>query len=97
VSVFEMADTDGSGTIDAKELARVLSVYSPFSPRTVRLMLHIYADNSYNTTSIGIPSPSNSLWVLSEHHIGHAGVQIKHRKKFLADVVGLPGELDGLL
>jgi hypothetical protein len=74
VSVFEMADTDGSGTIDAKELARVLSVYSPFSPRTVRLMLHIYADNSYNTTSIGTASFSNSLWVLSEHHIVHAGV-----------------------
>ncbi|CAK9199252.1 unnamed protein product [Sphagnum troendelagicum] len=61
VSVFEMADTDGSGTIDAKELARVLSVYSPFSPRTVRLMLHIYADNSYNTTSIG-PVGFVPLW-----------------------------------
>jgi calcium-binding protein CML len=56
-----MADTDGSGTIDAKELARVLSVYSPFSPRTVRLMLHIYADNSYNTTSIG-PVGFVPLW-----------------------------------
>jgi hypothetical protein len=55
VRVFENADLDRSGTIDAMELGRVLSTeYGSFSPRTVRRMLHLYADDKNNTTCIGI-------------------------------------------
>jgi hypothetical protein len=54
VRVFEKADLDRSGTIDATELGRVLSTeYGSFSPRTVRRMLQLYADDKNNTTCIG--------------------------------------------
>ncbi|CAK9238569.1 unnamed protein product [Sphagnum troendelagicum] len=63
VRVFEQADTDRSGTIEAKELGKILSAdYGDFSPRTVRLMLHLYADNKTDTTRIG-PAGFVPLWM----------------------------------
>jgi hypothetical protein len=66
VRVFEQADTDRSGTIEAKELGKILSAdYGDFSPRTVRLMLHLYADNKTDTTRIG----TFFLFLLLLHHL----------------------------
>lgn len=59
--VFLAADRDGSGTIDAVELQRVLSGRSPTSMRTVRLMLHLFADNRNDTSRIG-PHAFAQLW-----------------------------------
>ncbi|KAH8960122.1 hypothetical protein BDL97_06G114900 [Sphagnum fallax] len=67
VRVFEKADLDRSGTIDAMELGRVLSTeYGSFSPRTVRRMLHLYADDKNNTTCIG-PAGFVPLWRAIRH------------------------------
>lgn len=62
ISMFQQADVDRSGTIDAYELGRVLSQgRPPFSPRTLRLMLHLFADNRNDTTRIG-PTGFAKLW-----------------------------------
>jgi calcium-binding protein CML len=61
VEIFQQADGDRSGTIDAAELGRLLSEGRvAFSPRTVRLMLHLFADTA-DTTRIG-PSGFVKLW-----------------------------------
>ncbi|KAG0567382.1 hypothetical protein KC19_7G131200 [Ceratodon purpureus] len=62
VRMFQQADADRSGTIDANELGRVLSQGRvAFSPRTLRLMLHLFADNKSDTTRIG-PVGFAKLW-----------------------------------
>lgn len=62
IGMFQQADVDRSGTIDAHELGRVLSQgRPPFSPRTTRLMLHLFADNRNDTTRIG-PVGFAKLW-----------------------------------
>ena len=61
IQAFQQADTDGNGTIDANELGRLLLQYvNRFSPRTLRLMLHLYADGR-DTTRIG-PAGFAKLW-----------------------------------
>jgi calcium-binding protein CML len=54
--------SDRSGSIDVNELGRVLSQGRvAFSPRTLRLMLHLFADNKSDTTRIG-PVGFAKLW-----------------------------------
>lgn len=53
IEIFNQADGDRSGSIDADELGRLLSSGRvAFSPRTIRLMLHLFADTA-DTTRIG--------------------------------------------
>ncbi|XP_024385246.1 probable calcium-binding protein CML48 [Physcomitrium patens] len=60
--LFQMADLDRSGTIDAHELGRVLSTGRvAFSPRTLRLMLHLFGDLKNDSTRIG-PVGFAKLW-----------------------------------
>lgn len=62
IEIFQKADGDRSGTIDANELGRLLSEDRvAFSPRTVRLMLHLFTDNPADTTRIG-PNGFVRLW-----------------------------------
>lgn len=62
IQIFQQADVDRSGTIDANELGRLLSEGRvAFSPRTVRLMLHLFADNPADPTRIG-PTGFVNLW-----------------------------------
>lgn len=62
IQIFQQADSDRSGTIDATELGRLLSEGRvAFSPRTVRLMLHLFADNPSDPTRIG-PTGFVNLW-----------------------------------
>lgn len=62
VSMFQQADVDRSGSIDAYELGRVLSQgRAAFSPRTLRLILHLFADNRNDTSRIG-PVGFAKLW-----------------------------------
>ncbi|XP_076891423.1 calcium-binding protein CBP-like isoform X2 [Bidens hawaiensis] len=52
VACFQVADQDGSGVIDDKELQRALSSYNQsFSLRTVHLLMYLFANN--NTRKIG--------------------------------------------
>eukprot|EP00268_Persea_americana_P031841 TRINITY_DN310_c3_g1_i2.p1 TRINITY_DN310_c3_g1~~TRINITY_DN310_c3_g1_i2.p1 ORF type:complete len:215 (+),score=32.44 TRINITY_DN310_c3_g1_i2:46-690(+) len=52
VSCFQMADQDGSGFIDDKELQRALSSYNQtFSLRTVHLLMYLFTNT--NTRKIG--------------------------------------------
>ncbi|RWR76096.1 putative calcium-binding protein CML49 [Cinnamomum micranthum f. kanehirae] len=52
VSCFQMADQDGSGFIDDKELQRALSSYNQtFSLRTVHLLMYLFTNS--NTRKIG--------------------------------------------
>ncbi|KAK2985798.1 hypothetical protein RJ640_019294 [Escallonia rubra] len=52
VACFQMADQDGSGSIDDKELQRALSAYNEsFSLRTVHLLMYLFT--STNTRRIG--------------------------------------------
>ncbi|XP_038993233.1 probable calcium-binding protein CML49 isoform X2 [Hibiscus syriacus] len=52
VACFQMADQDGSGFIDDKELQRALSSYNQsFSLRTVRLLMYLFTNT--NTRKIG--------------------------------------------
>ncbi len=59
VRIFEQTDSDRSGYIDGAELGRVLSTdgYTPFSPRTVRLILHLFAENQTDPTKVGKLDP----------------------------------------
>ena len=60
VSCFQMADQDGSGLIDDKELQRALSSYNQsFSLRTVHLLMYLFTNT--NTRKIGERSLSLSL------------------------------------
>lgn len=53
ISCFQMADQDGSGFIDDKELQRALSSYNQsFSLRTVHLLMYLFTNT--NTRKIGI-------------------------------------------
>lgn len=62
VQIFQQADVDRSGTIDANELGRLLSEGRVrFSPRTLRLMLHLFADNPADPSRIG-PQGFVNLW-----------------------------------
>lgn len=63
VNIFQQADVDRSGSIDSYELGRVLtqSIRVTFSPRTLRLMLHLFADNRNDTSRIG-PVGFAKLW-----------------------------------
>ncbi|OMO67979.1 Calcium-binding EF-hand [Corchorus olitorius] len=52
VACFQMADQDGSGLIDDKELQRALSSYNQsFSLRTVHLLMYLFTNT--NTRKIG--------------------------------------------
>ncbi|KAK8478296.1 hypothetical protein V6N13_042556 [Hibiscus sabdariffa] len=52
VACFQMADQDGSGLIDDKELQRALSSYDQrFSLRTVRLLMYLFTNT--NARKIG--------------------------------------------
>ncbi|CAK9155576.1 unnamed protein product [Ilex paraguariensis] len=52
ISCFQMADQDGSGFIDDKELQRALSSYNQsFSIRTVHLLMYLFTNT--NTRKIG--------------------------------------------
>ncbi|XVF75750.1 hypothetical protein PTKIN_Ptkin13bG0212100 [Pterospermum kingtungense] len=52
VACFQMADQDGSGLIDDKELQRALSSYNEsFSLRTVHLLMYLFTNS--NTRKIG--------------------------------------------
>ncbi|XP_057784705.1 calcium-binding protein CBP-like [Salvia miltiorrhiza] len=52
ISCFQMADQDGSGFIDDKELQRALSSYNQsFSLRTVHLLMYLFTNT--NTRKIG--------------------------------------------
>lgn len=54
IQIFQQADLDRNGTVDANELQRLLSVgREPFTPRTVRLMVHLFAENQSDPTRIG--------------------------------------------
>lgn len=56
VACFQMADQDGSGLIDDKELQGALSSYNQsFSLRTVRLLMYHFTNS--NTRKIGNPLP----------------------------------------
>lgn len=60
VACFQMADQDGSGLIDDKELQGALSSYNQtFSLRTVRLLMYHFTNS--NTRKIGNFSLSLSL------------------------------------
>ncbi|CAM6049532.1 unnamed protein product [Sphagnum compactum] len=68
VRIFEQTDSDRSGYIDAAELGRVLSTdgYTPFSPRTVRLILHLFAENQTAPTRVG-PAGFVKAWRALNH------------------------------
>jgi len=68
VHIFEQTDSDRSGYIDAAELGRVLSTdgYTPFSPRTVRLILHLFAENQTDPTRVG-PAGFVKAWRALNH------------------------------
>ena len=52
IACFQLADQDGSGLIDDKELQRALSSYNqPFSLRTVHLLMYHFTNT--NTRKIG--------------------------------------------
>ncbi|KAI3742230.1 hypothetical protein L1987_59910 [Smallanthus sonchifolius] len=52
IACFQVADVDGSGVIDDKELQRALSSYNQsFSIRTVRLLMYLFTNT--NTRHIG--------------------------------------------
>lgn len=54
IQIFQQADLDRNGTIDANELQRLLSQgREAFTPRTVRLMVHLFAENQSDPTRIG--------------------------------------------
>jgi len=54
VKEFSRADMNQNGTIEAAELKWMLSSQdNPFSHRTVRLMLHLFAENRADTSRIG--------------------------------------------
>jgi hypothetical protein len=54
VTEFSRADMNQNRTIEAEELKRMLSSQdNPFSHRTVRLMLHLFAENRADTSRIG--------------------------------------------
>lgn len=60
--MFQQADADRSGSIDANELGRVLSTGPvAFSPRTLQLMLHLFSDNKADPSRIG-PVGFAKLW-----------------------------------
>lgn len=60
VACFQLADSDGSGLIDDKELQNALSSYNhTFSMRTVRLLMYNFTNA--NTRKIGKPSINQSL------------------------------------
>lgn len=62
IDLFRKADVDGSGAIDTKELQRILSLkFFNFSRRTVRLMLHLFADDTTVSSRLG-PSAFVKLW-----------------------------------
>jgi calcium-binding protein CML len=68
VRIFEQTDSDRSGYIDGAELGRVLSTdgYTPFSPRTVRLILHLFAENQTDPTKVG-PAGFVKAWRALKH------------------------------
>lgn len=54
IQIFQQADVDRSGTIDANELVRLLTAGpESFTPRTCRLMIHLFAENQADPTRIG--------------------------------------------
>jgi calcium-binding protein CML len=56
VACFQAADSDGSGTIDGKELQAALSGYNQsFSLRTVHLLMYLFTNT--NVRRIGKPHP----------------------------------------
>lgn len=60
MACFQVADQDGSGLIDDKELQRALSSYNQsFSLRTVHLLMYLFT--STNSRKIGPFSLSPSL------------------------------------
>jgi calcium-binding protein CML len=62
VTEFSRADMNQNGTIEATELKSMLSSQdNPFSHRTVRLMLHLFAENRADTSRIG-PLGFVPLW-----------------------------------
>jgi calcium-binding protein CML len=62
VTEFSRADMNQNGTIEAAELKWMLSSQdNPFSHRTVRLMLHLFAENRADTSRIG-PLGFVPLW-----------------------------------
>jgi len=59
IACFQVADQDGSGLIDDKELQRALSSYNQsFSLRTVHLLMYLFTDS--NSRKIGLLSLSRS-------------------------------------
>lgn len=51
IDLFRRADVDGSGAIDTLELQRILSLkFFNFSRKTVRLMLHLFADDTTSSS-----------------------------------------------
>ncbi|KAL4375966.1 hypothetical protein GQ457_02G028830 [Hibiscus cannabinus] len=65
VACFQMADQDGSGLIDDKELQRALSSYEQsFSLRTVRLLMYLFTNT--NTRKIG-PKEFISVFYCLQH------------------------------
>lgn len=53
IACFQVADQDGSGFIDDKELQRALSSYNQsFGLRTVHLLMYLFTNN--NTRKIGM-------------------------------------------
>lgn len=70
IDLFRKADVDGSGAIDTKELQRILSLkFFNFSRRTVRLMLHLFADDT--TISSRLESKAPLYIDLSNHTFLH--------------------------
>ncbi|CAN1319400.1 Calcium-binding protein CBP [Linum perenne] len=70
VACFQIADQDGSGFIDDKELQRALSSYNQsFSLRTVHLLMHHFTNTSTRTigeslSSFASISPPQPYWFL---------------------------------
>lgn len=66
VACFQMADQDGSGFIDDKELQRALSSYNQsFSLRTVHLLMYHFTNS--NVKKIGTDSPPSKLLGFPAH------------------------------
>lgn len=62
IDLFRRADVDGSGAIDTLELQRILSLkFFNFSRKTVRLMLHLFADDTTSSSKLG-PEAFAKLW-----------------------------------
>lgn len=60
IACFQVADQDGSGFIDDKELQRALSSYNQsFGLRTVHLLMYLFTNN--NTRKIGTCLPFYSV------------------------------------